>query len=764
MRKPTTSLCLWLPCFAMLASVLCTNAQRTTHIPADVSTLQAAIDAAAAGDTLIVAPGTYFENLNLRGKAITLTSSEGPAVTILDGRNLAPVVTFAGSETRATTLSGFTLQHGAPASDTVHGGGILLVGSAPTLTGNLLTQNLCTGVTGTNAAPLLTRNTITRTQAGAGCTTQPVAPVVLAGITSPLQAELRDNIIEHNDLTGFTPISAGIALLGTTARLMGNIVRDNTASNDAPSAIALQGAIALVQQNLIYANTSRCGPAVSVDAATTVQLLNSTIADNLSSPDCPQPSPAAELALAENLLPGQVLVANNIFASSTAHPALACSTAPAMQNNLLHNTAGPTLSNTCTADGLFADPLFTNRAQADYHLLPHSPAVDMGSSTIAPLPERDLDDAPRTQNGRIDLGVYEHAQPRTLAASTILLNASPNPAEAFQRIALIALIAQVTAANATPTGSITFSANAQPLTTVALDATGHAAFTTTTLAAGTSALSASYSGSDAVAPSTSTPTERIAPATTLLSFALTPSSADETQTVSLSASVQAPLSTQVPTGQVRFSVLNPPSAPTVLATATLDATGHATMNLPTLPTGTWLIDAAYLGTPNFQPIALPASDALTLSIAARGYTLTSASNTVTIQSGHHTSVALTLKSLGTFASVLTLSCANLPANASCTFSPVSPSLTASETLAVTLTLETNAVPGFMSVGLPLLALAGFRRRRRAILPLCLLAGLSGCTSKYPAQVPTGTYSIQVISQATGLSPPVTLPLSLVVTE
>ena len=47
---------------------------RTIQVPADHARIQQAIDVAADGDTVLVAPGTYRESLQLKGKQITLAS------------------------------------------------------------------------------------------------------------------------------------------------------------------------------------------------------------------------------------------------------------------------------------------------------------------------------------------------------------------------------------------------------------------------------------------------------------------------------------------------------------------------------------------------------------------------------------------------------------------------------------------------------------------------------------------------------------------
>ena len=49
----------------------------TIHVPGDQPTIQAGVNAASNGDIVLVAPGTYYENIDIKGKAITVTSSGG---------------------------------------------------------------------------------------------------------------------------------------------------------------------------------------------------------------------------------------------------------------------------------------------------------------------------------------------------------------------------------------------------------------------------------------------------------------------------------------------------------------------------------------------------------------------------------------------------------------------------------------------------------------------------------------------------------------
>ncbi len=94
-------------------------------VPQQYTSIQAAINSSADGDTVLVDESTYFENINFRGKAIVVASyfiidgdSSHISNTIIDGSqhthpDSGSVVTFSAGEDTSSVLSGFTIRGGS---------------------------------------------------------------------------------------------------------------------------------------------------------------------------------------------------------------------------------------------------------------------------------------------------------------------------------------------------------------------------------------------------------------------------------------------------------------------------------------------------------------------------------------------------------------------------------------------------------------------------------------------------------------------------
>jgi hypothetical protein len=160
MKAPRACLpvCLGVPIFAAVFHWACLAFGASFTVPTDFPTIQAAINAAAAGDTVFVRPGVYAERLNLGAKNLRLISTDGPAVTLLEYGNFrGHGVDLGGGD----QLLGFTI-HSAIAD---HGGAVSVYagGAAPVIRSNVFSVNDAFGsgaaiFVSEGAAPIVERN------------------------------------------------------------------------------------------------------------------------------------------------------------------------------------------------------------------------------------------------------------------------------------------------------------------------------------------------------------------------------------------------------------------------------------------------------------------------------------------------------------------------------------------------------------------------------------------------------------------------------
>ncbi len=117
-------------------------AAATIHVPADQPTIQAGIDAAVAGDTVLVDCGIYYEHDILMKSGVVLRSETGDANCVtIDAQQQGRVLLCEDTDD-ATRIEGFTITGGyLTQEDQLRGGGIACISAATRISHCRFEQN-----------------------------------------------------------------------------------------------------------------------------------------------------------------------------------------------------------------------------------------------------------------------------------------------------------------------------------------------------------------------------------------------------------------------------------------------------------------------------------------------------------------------------------------------------------------------------------------------------------------------------------------------
>jgi parallel beta-helix repeat protein/YD repeat-containing protein len=409
------------------------SAAITIHVPADQPTIQAAINAANSGDTVLVADGTYKENINFNGKAITVTSVHGASKTSIDGGGVNTVVLFVTNETATSVLNGFTITNGSAgfqAPNFGEGGGISVSGSSPTITNNVIRANTACNGAGIGVGfggPLIQKNVISNNVQG-GCS----GGIGGGGISvrgASSNTRIIGNVIASNSMPSG---GGGISLFAAGAPIIrNNIIQGNDGGGSGGGLVMFNDASPQIVQNLFFHNIASQGGAIFwlIPVSTPgILLLNNTIAENSSS---------SGSAIFDGGFDTNMTIENNLVIGKAGQSAYFCqqfngNTTPAVfAHNDVFAEGAAAISGNCTVTtgtngNISAAPSFVSSLANNFHLQAGSPAIDTGTSS-ASLPAKDLDGFPRIENGIVDIGAYEFfltgisLQPSSLTFSTQLI-------------------------------------------------------------------------------------------------------------------------------------------------------------------------------------------------------------------------------------------------------------------------------------------------------------------------------------------------------
>jgi parallel beta-helix repeat protein len=211
---------IWL-LLVFIGSILPGTAE-TLYVPKDFPSIQTAVDASSDGDTIVVFPGTYMENVVIDTKSITLNSRDGAASTWIDGGQKGSVVTFVstkGRESDGSVLKGFTITNGAAGL----GGGIY-----------------------TNSNVLITKNIVRHNTADRG-----------AGLyLLSLWGDPKIQKIESNDLIANSATRGGGIFSFSQSKITGNSISGNMASHSGAGVCLHDGDASILEANTIWENLS----------------------------------------------------------------------------------------------------------------------------------------------------------------------------------------------------------------------------------------------------------------------------------------------------------------------------------------------------------------------------------------------------------------------------------------------------------------------------------------------------------------------------
>jgi parallel beta-helix repeat protein len=395
-------------------------AQSTYVVPGTHPTIQAAIDATINGDTVLVTPGTYVENLDVQGKDITIRGF-GAAFTIVDGGGVGPTIKYSPGSTRLSVLEDLTVTNGAgvgAATDAL-GGGIRIVSSSPTIRRCTIRNNTSgsygAGIGGTDfngngsdCSPRI-EGCVIEDNVATGVSFASGGGIGLTGFSAGAatgQAEIVRCRIQRNTANGR---GGGIYVgYNQNATIEANEITENTTlgstgSLDGGAAIfAALNAVPTIQNNRIWENVSaNNGGGIKFFNVSGMQIVNNTIVDNIGGGIAGYAS-AATFGV-------------NVYAD--------------VVNTIVWNPGSPEFTFTGTAQGsqppyanvsycdvnggyagtgnINANPQLLNASSGNHRLLGSSPCRNAGTNAVA-LPATDFEGQPRVTEATVDIGADEY--------------------------------------------------------------------------------------------------------------------------------------------------------------------------------------------------------------------------------------------------------------------------------------------------------------------------------------------------------------------
>jgi len=344
-----------LPCSLGILITTTALIAETLHVPSQYPTIQAGIEASQDGDTVLVAAGTYNEQIFYLGKEIVVKSESGPTPTIIDPNMEGCTVNFMDNEGPGAVIEGFTISNSYFSSTGWYSGIRCTANTFPTIRNNIISDNggiwafYGGGINADSACPVIEDNIIVNNECvyyGAGIY-----------ISYCDTATVRNNTIASNMLWSGYGVATGGGIYAEHSNVLieRNIIIDNTA-------------------DINYAR----GGGMAFEGGGNYHVLNNTIAGNHGK----------GIYINTN---GTVDFRNNILVNTTSGSGLVIGwESPTLNidfNDVWNNFPENYIDCEPGRFDISGDPLFIPGPEHNFYLDDGSPCIDAGSFITEPDPD-----------------------------------------------------------------------------------------------------------------------------------------------------------------------------------------------------------------------------------------------------------------------------------------------------------------------------------------------------------------------------------------